>query len=812
MPLVVRLLAVHFATCALAIFLANRFVARVRPLVALAIALGPLLLTGKAMLTAGVYAPLDIAYQAHPLAAHREEMGIGKTRSPILGDVVFQEIPWRKAAREAMKNGRLPLWNRFQLAGEPLLAVQQPAVLHPSTWIGFLLPLAQAWTFEMSFRHFLALLAMYLFLREVGCRDLASLLGAVGWAFSDYLVFFAGYPLSPAAAPFPLLLLGLRRLAREPGRVAVGIIVVALLLNVTSGHPETLLHTVAGAGIYFLFELAFTERRHRAKALGLSLVAGAITLGLSAVLLLPLVEALPHTAEHAMRNAVYAHADKSASLAEGLRRSTQDVVPYAFGVSGHGRGAIGFGEPAAYAGAVLLPFALVGLASRRRERWPLLVLTFLGLALWARLPVVTDVVAQIPLFDIGINERLVFLAAFGISALAGLGAQKLAEEEKALPLLLAIFATFAAVLFLVGEVRPTLVRLEMESGFLQARLLVQTVPLILLAGAATVALARRRAAPVLVLALVLLAVQRKVEAGGVYPTLPNRAFYPDLPVLDPIPRDAPWRFTASSFLFIPNASALYELEDVRGYEAMTFQPLTETFPLWCVPQPVWFNRVDDPTTPFLSFLNVRWVLMPASQPPPAGWKTLAEGDGTRLVENPRVLPRAFAPRMVRQEKTDAEQRDAVLSLADFAEHGVVGGPERGNWITNGPASVRIDSYRPQRLELAVVAGGTAVVGTSIPRWPGWKLELNGRPGSLLAYNRAFLGFTVPKGRHRAVLKYRPDGFVAGAAISLATAVTCLAVMFATRRRRAPGERSPARASVPPTNRSATGGPTPWSGT
>ena len=810
--LVLRLLAVHFATCAFAVFLANRFVKRIRLPVAVLLSLAPLLLTGKAMLTAGVYAPLDIAYQAHPLAAHREEMGIDETRTPILGDVVYQEIPWRKAAREAMKNGRLPLWNRFQLAGEPLLAVQQPAVLHPSTWIGFLLPLAQAWTFEMSFRHFLALLAMYLFLRELGCREMAALLGAVGWGFSDYLVFFAGYPLSPAAAPFPLLLLGLRRLAREPDRVAVGIIVVALLLNVTSGHPETLLHAVAGAGVYFLFDLAFTERRRRSKALGLSLVAGAITLGLSAVLLLPLVEALPHTAEHAMRNAVYAHADKSASLAEGLRRSTQDVVPYAFGVSGHGRGAIGFGEPAAYAGAVLLPFALVGLASRRRERWPLLVLTFLGLALWARLPVVTDAVAQIPLFDIGINERLVFLAAFGISALAGLGAQKLAEEESAFPLLLATFATLAAVLFLVGEVRPTLFRLEMEPGFLQARLLVQTVPLILLAGAATVALFRRRATPVLVLALVLAAAQRRVEAGGVYPTFPNRAFYPDLPVLDPIPRAAPWRFTASSFLFIPNVSAMYELEDVRGYEAMTFQPLTETFPLWCVPQPVWFNRVDDPTTPFLSFLNVRWVLMPASQPPPAGWKTLAEGEGTRLVENPRVLPRAFAPRMVRQEKTDAEQRDAVLSLADFAEHGIVGGPERGNWITNGPASVRIDSYRPQRLEIGVVAEEAAVVGTSIPRWPGWKLELNGHPASLLAYNRAFLGFTVPKGRHRAVLQYRPDGFVAGAGISLATAVTCLVLMFATRRRRAPGERSPARASVPPTTRSATAGPTPSSGT
>ena len=277
---------------------------------------------------------------------------------------------------------------------EPLLAVQQPAVLHPATWIGFLLPLAQAWTFEMSFRYFLALLSMYLLLRDLGCGQLPSLLGAVGGGLCDYLVFFAGYPLSPAAAPFPLLVLGLRRLVRESAETqgGVALTVVALLLIVTSGHPETLLHSVTGAGLFFLFELAFAGRRRRARPLRRSLLAGVVTLGLSAVLLIPLAEALPNTAEHAMRNAFYAHVDKSASVAESLRRSIPDVVPWGLGVSGAGNTAIGFGEPAAYVGAVLLPFALSGLLSRRREKWPILAVTLLGLAMWARLPLVTDVV------------------------------------------------------------------------------------------------------------------------------------------------------------------------------------------------------------------------------------------------------------------------------------------------------------------------------------------------------------------------------------------------------------------------------------
>lgn len=786
--LVLRSLAVYLGTCALCFFLVNRFVQRVRPVVAVLIAIGPFLLTGKAMLTGGVYAPLDIAYQALPLAAHRQELGIGETKSPILGDVVTQFIPFRKAVRDAVKDGRLPLWDRFILAGEPLLANTQPAVLHPGTVIGFLLPLAQAWTFEMTLRHFLALLAMYLFLRELGCRDLPSFLGAIGWGLSDYLVFFAGWQHSAAAPLFPLLLLGLRRLAREPGRRSVALTVAVLVLIVTAGHPETLLHGVAAAGVYFLFELAYAGSGRRLRPFLYSLVVGALALGLSAVLLLPLAEALPYTAEHVIRSGWYAHVDKSVSVAESLRRSIQDVVPYAFGISGHGKGAIGFGEPAAYVGAVLLPFAIVGLFSRRREKWPLVVITFVGLAMWARLPVVTDAIASLPLFDIGLNERMVFLGAFGISALAGLGAQKFLDEENGFLLLSATLVTFVVILALSNEVRPTLIRLEMEPGFLQGRLLAQTVPLILLAGAAAIALQRRRTGPVLVSALLLLVVERRIEAGGLYPTFPSRAFYPDLAVLHPIPRAAPWRFTATGFQFIPNISALYELEDVRGYEAMTFLPLTETFPLWCVPQPVWFNRVDDPTTPFLAFLNVRWVLTPQDWTAPSGWKALAEGDGTRLFENPRALPRAFAPRMVRAFQDDESQRKALGSIPDFAEQGVLGdaGPSwpAGEWRENGAADVRIESYLPERLVLTVDARSKGIVGTSIPRWPGWKLEIDGRRAPLFRYNHAFLGFEVPPGRRRVVLRYLPVGFVAGGAISLTTAVVCLFGLLATAERRA----------------------------
>ena len=88
--------------------------------------------------------------------------------------------------------------------------------------------------------------------------------------------------------------------------------------------------------------------------------------------------------------------------------------------------------------------------------------------------------------------------------------------------------------------------------------------------------------------------------GGLYTSFPSRAFYPPLEILDAIPRGRPERMTSLSFAFLPNTSALYELEDVRGYEAMTLASLTETSRSGAFPNPsgstAWTTR-RSPSSP-----------------------------------------------------------------------------------------------------------------------------------------------------------------------------------------------------------------------
>jgi len=660
---------------------------------ALALMLLPLCFTGRALLTGAVYAPIDLPFMSEPLHSYRADYGVTEIHNGHLSDLYQQIIPWRKAVTESLLRREWPLWNRHMLCGDILAAAAQPAPFDPFNLVALLIPVGPGLTFSASITFFLAAFSAFVFARSLGCKNAASCVAAAGWMCSAGLTFFVGWPIGRAWALLPLVLSGVRMVAGNASRMRAGVVLtLAFVLEILAGHPETLLHVVAIGAVYGMFELA----RHRSlRAIAVAFTSGLIALGITAIFLLPFLEAAPQSVQDGLRK-YGASMPFAAEPDSVMRRTRTTLLPFD---PDRDR------EPdSGGAGFAIIGLSLLALvtARRRSETWLFFALAIVcGLA-GVNAPPVANALHALPLFDIAVNQRLAFGADFFLAILAALAVDS--------------------------------VRLDAQS---------------------------------LIVGLVLF--ERLIEAGSIYPTIPARAFYPRVPSIAAIPQSTePFRIAALNYQFIPDAAVFYGLEDARGYSAMNNLRLAATFPLWCTQQPVSYNLIPDASRPFLSFLNIRYLLTPLDSDVPPGWKLITQDRGSKLIENTNVLPRAFIPRTVRYQPSAQAVLNELLSANDFAGRAWIEVPSYPPQdVLNGTGRVAIKRAKlGYKLTADMEANGWIVISETA--WDGWRAYIDGRRVKISYANHAFLGVHVPAGHHRVRLIYLPVAFTRGRAITFAT--------------------------------------------
>src|SRR5438876_2506642 len=160
--------ALYAITALALVWLAARSISPISRRDALLLILLPTVFTGRALLTGGVYAPVELPYLSEPLNEMRVPLGVPPPHTRVFSDLYAQMIPWRKAVQFALTHRQWPLWNPFILSGTVLAAAAQPAAYSPFTLLACLLPIADSLTFSAAITFFIAGLGAYLFARELG--------------------------------------------------------------------------------------------------------------------------------------------------------------------------------------------------------------------------------------------------------------------------------------------------------------------------------------------------------------------------------------------------------------------------------------------------------------------------------------------------------------------------------------------------------------------------------------------------------------------------------------------------------------------
>ena len=107
----------------------------------------------------------------------------------IFGDILLFFYPTHLAYANALREGRLPLWEPRMLAGFPLFAEGQIAALYPTHPLLYgLLPIDVATNYDILINLAWVAVGMYVFLRVLKLQPASAFLGALAFGFGGFFI------------------------------------------------------------------------------------------------------------------------------------------------------------------------------------------------------------------------------------------------------------------------------------------------------------------------------------------------------------------------------------------------------------------------------------------------------------------------------------------------------------------------------------------------------------------------------------------------------------------------------------------------
>lgn len=183
----------------------------------------------------------------------------------------------------------------------------------------------------------------------------------------------------------------------------------------------------------------------------------------------------------------------------------------------------------------------------------------------------------------------------------------------------------------------------------------------------------------------------------------------------------------------------------------------------------------------LGLLNLTYLIVPAageSLPPP--FREVWRGPDRVIWRNQNASARALISSRARVIR-DRRRILAQLKNPGYDPAGYIILEEAPPAGGGGEGRVRIIESDLNRTLLAVEVNGPAFLLLNDSYAPGWKAYLDGRASKIYRANYLARAVFIPAGKHRVEFRYLPPAFLAGAAISLLTALS-LVLLIVFRRR------------------------------
>ncbi|MCU1245744.1 MAG: hypothetical protein JWN02_1654, partial [Acidobacteria bacterium] len=725
---------------------------------------------GETLFSSKVDAPAGLAFHVYPWKALGRETVRANT-----GIALTEMLPWTMAARDALKGGEAPLWNRRLGGGSPLLSDQQNAIFHPFTLAGLWLPIGKAWTLSVALRLWFALFFLFVLLRSWELGDLAVLFGTFAYTFSTFHIVWLTISVALSILSLPMALAAADELLRRPAVRSYLLLVAALMMTVLSGHPESVLFVALTTGAYALFVTVVLRSGWR--RLLLAATAALAAMLLTAFFWYPTLALLPLTDRYKLMGEVRFRPPEHRL---GVRSLMLLVAPDIFGTVPGGTYEppaapvadllTDYGELAsAYAGLATLALALAALPLLRRR--PLarfaLGLMLLSFAFMTEPPGWLWLMRRLPMFDAALLQRWRFAWSLGAAILAALAVDALMRGDLPRRQLLISVAVVALLFALVitGGLPALLAR--HPSAFELVQLLAPAGVLL----AVALAFWRLPPRPAAMATIALTFAELMLVTWRFNPPARAEDLLPATGAIRVMQADRePHRIVALGWSLIPDTPGFYGLEDVKTTDPLSSPQYLRLVRGYFDMAYDWDMTVRATHYPFCDFMNVRYLYTPpGSAPLRDDVREIYRGADGSVWRNDHALPRYFLVPRFEVEPSFANTVAKLKGVADFRQTAFVDhipphvrdaapafaaaadlGP-----VSSGGGEVRLVRYRSATTELDVDSRGWSLLVSSDTWWPGWRVYWNDIRLPPVKVNGAFVGVFVPPGHGRVLLRYRP---------------------------------------------------------
>jgi hypothetical protein len=219
-----------------------------------------------------------------------------------VGAMLFQHLYYPMAQRDALAQGEWPLWNRYSLAGEPLLGQGQSMFGDPFNFLTIAADgAAWAWDLRFLLAHWLLAAGLGLTVLRLTRHGGAAVLVAIAGAFIGFYTFRIDHPATFSVCYSPWILWAWAGLIQSSGPRRevrwLGALIGSNLLVFTSGTMKEAAMLIACLNLAGLALLAVAPAPvlRRLRLLGLAGVAGAGLILMTAPLWLTFLTTWAHS-------------------------------------------------------------------------------------------------------------------------------------------------------------------------------------------------------------------------------------------------------------------------------------------------------------------------------------------------------------------------------------------------------------------------------------------------------------------------------------------------------------------------------------